>query len=389
MLSPTDARSVLPPQGLAPPTKRKPQTEGETTLPPGTIVVSADDHVSLSEDIWYERFPARLKDRAPRVWFEDGAFQFGTKGSPLLPKQFTLALQQYESMPGARSSGIEARLADMDAEGIDKALVFPNALQVLFGYPDFEIRELCFRIYNQYLAELQERAPGRFYGVGLINWWDPKGTRQTLEELKSLGLKTFLLPLKPGVGPDGQPIDYTSAAMDPVWAEIEAAGLPVSHHIGEAPQLTQYNFLPIGFLHNAGGGTFREMFGRYVFGGILDRHPGLRIGWYEGGINWVVSTLQDAELSYASFRHTCNWNVQHDVEYYWKNHMWSSFMVDPLGLELIDRIGADRVMWAADYPHSESSFSYSRNSLKQVVDIVGPERAKDIVGGNAIRFLNL
>ena len=39
---------------------------------------------------------------------------------------------------------------------------------------------------------------------------------------------------------------------------------------------------------------FRELFGRYVFGGILDRHPGLRVGWFEGGINWVPAALQDA-----------------------------------------------------------------------------------------------
>ena len=49
----------------------------------------------------------------------------------------------------------------------------------------------------------QERSNGHFYGVGLINWWDPKGTRNTLEELKALGLKTFLLPLNPGKDDDG------------------------------------------------------------------------------------------------------------------------------------------------------------------------------------------
>ena len=36
--------------------------------------------------------------------------------------------------------------------------------------------------------------------------------------------------------------------------------------------------------------------------GILDRHPGLRIGWFEGGINWVPSAIQDAQHIGASFR---------------------------------------------------------------------------------------
>ena len=47
------------------------------------------------------------------------------------------------------------------------------------------------------------------------------------------------------------------------------------------------------------------------------------------------------------------------------------------------------VMWSADYPHNESSYGYTRSSLKQVADKVGPERARGIVGGNAIRLLGL
>ena len=65
------------------------------------------------------------------------------------------------------------------------------------------MRERVFRIYNEHIADLQERSDGHFYGVGLINWWDPKGTRSTLEELKALGLKTFLLPPNPGKDDDG------------------------------------------------------------------------------------------------------------------------------------------------------------------------------------------
>jgi predicted TIM-barrel fold metal-dependent hydrolase len=387
MLDQPDVRSLFPAEGLGRPTERQPQREGDAGLAPDTVVVSADSHISLTEDIWYERFPARLKDKAPRIWHDGRGYQFGSEAKPLIHEQVRMALEQYEDLPGCQTSHMDARMADLDAEGIEKELVFPNAMQILFAYPDLEVRELCFRIFNEYLAELQAKAPGRFYGVGLINWWDPKGCRSTLEELKALGLKTYLLPMKTASISGAPPIDWTSDAMRPVWEEIEAAGLPVSHHIGEAPQLTQYNFLPIGFVFNAG--TFREMFSKYVFGGILDRHPTLQVGWYEGGINWVPATLQDADLALASYRYTFNWDLQHEPAYYWRKHMFASFIIDPLGLEMIDRIGADRVMWSADYPHAESSFGYTRSSLKQVADIVGEASARAIVGGNAIRLLGL
>ena len=69
--------------------------------------------------------------------------------------------------------------------------------------------------------------------------------------------------------------------------------------------------------------------------------------------------------------------------------MYASFMVDPLGLELIDRIGVDRVMWSSDYPHNESTFGYSEQSLASVVEAVGPEAAVKIVSTNVQTFLGL
>ena len=41
--------------------------------PAGTEVFSADNHISVAEDIFYERFPDDLKEQAPRIWYEDGA----------------------------------------------------------------------------------------------------------------------------------------------------------------------------------------------------------------------------------------------------------------------------------------------------------------------------
>ena len=230
---------------------------------------------------------------------------------------------------------------------------------------------------------------GRFYGVGIVNWWDAEGTRTSLAEMKRLGIKTFLMPLKPGKDDAGKPIDYNSPSMYPVWEAIEESGMPVAHHIGEAPLASpcEDNHILVGMMHNVA--PFREMFGRYVFGGILDRHPGLRVGWFEGGINWIPPAIQDGEHLYASLKHMADHDIEHDVAYYWHNHMYASFMVDPLGLEMIDEIGVDRVMWSSDYPHNESTFGYSERSLASVIESVGPEAATKIASVNIKSFLGL
>ncbi|WP_330252759.1 amidohydrolase [Nocardia sp. NBC_00565] len=389
MSSPMSSISLYPPEGFGAPKDRQGHATEDVGLPPGTVVFSADNHISLADDIFYQQLPDDLKEQAPRIWYEDGAYQVGHSGQSFLPPEFSAVLMQYDDLVGAGSGNLEARIEELAGDGVRQELAFPNAVLALFHHPDKEMRERLFRIYNQYIAGLQERSKGRFYGVGLINWWDPAGARRTLAELKSLGLKTFLMPLNPGTDLEGQPIDYASKAMDPVWDEIEAAGVPLTHHIGETPLKSpcEFNGIVVGMMVNVD--SFREVFGKYIFAGILDRHPKLRIGWFEGGIAWVPSALQDAEHLHASYRHMFNHELQHDIRYYWDTHMSASFMVDPLGLRLIDQIGVDKVMWSSDYPHNESTFGYSEKSLAAVVDAVGPEDAVKIVSGNIKKFLGI
>jgi predicted TIM-barrel fold metal-dependent hydrolase len=389
MSTQTSTVSLYPPEGFGAPKNRRGHAGADVGLPPGTEVFSADNHISLAEDIFYERFPDDLKEKAPRIWYEDGAYMVGRKGQSFLPGDFSAVLMQYDDLAGASTTNIDARIREMREDGVDKELAFPNAVLALFHFPDKDLRERVFRIYNEHMADLQERSGGHFYGVGLINWWDPRGTRRTLDELKSFGLKTFLLPLNPGKDDEGNVIDYSSTAMSPVFDEIEESGLPISHHIGETPPKSpcEFNSVVVGMMINIDG--FREMFSKYIFGGILDRHPRLRIGWFEGGIAWVPWALQDAEHLVASYRHMFNRPLDHDIRYYWNNHMSASFMVDPLGLQLIDQIGIDKVMWSSDYPHNESTFGYSEKSLAAVVDGVGPEAAARIVSGNIKDFLGV
>ena len=377
--------------GFGAPKDRKGRARGgDNGLPAGTEVFSADNHISLSEDLFYEKFPPELKDSAPRIWYEDGAYLLGrAKGKTFLPLDFSRVLMQYDDLAGAAFNDVDARINELREDGVDKELAFPNAVLALLHTPDRELRERAFRVYNEHIADYQERSNGNFYGVGLINWWDPAGARRTLTELKALGLRTFLLPLNPGKNDDDAVIDYGGAEFDPVWEAIEESGLPISHHIGETPPKTpcENNSVVVGMMINVDG--FRETFAKYLFTGILDRHPGLKVGWFEGGIAWVPTALQDAEHLLASYQHMFNYKVRDDIRHYWDHHMTASFMVDPLGLRLLDDIGVDNVMWSSDYPHNESTFGYSEKSIKSVVDAVGQENAVKICSTNVKKFLGL
>src|SRR4051812_39816452 len=105
----TQTASLYPPEGFGAPKDRRRHAMGrDVGLPEGTVVFSADNHISLAADIFYERFPDDLKDNAPRIWYEDGAYQVGRKGQPFLPGHFSAVLMQYDDLPGAASPNIEA-----------------------------------------------------------------------------------------------------------------------------------------------------------------------------------------------------------------------------------------------------------------------------------------
>ena len=108
----------------------------------------------------------------------------------------------------------------------------------------------------------------------------------------------------------------------------------------------------------------------------------------EGGISWVPPALQDAEAQVDIYLDTLDPIKQRPTDY-WQEHCFSTFQNDRLGLSQIDLIGAERVMWASDYPHSEGSYGYGRQSMKTVVDIVGEDKARLVLGENAIKLFKL
>ena len=98
----------------------------------------------------------------------------------------------------------------------------------------------------------------------------------------------------------------------------------------------------------------------------------------------VPGALQTASMLYECFTGLLDPQIQRHPREYWANNCYAGFIHDPAGLAMLKTIGADRVMWASDYPHSEGSFGYSRRAIQSVIDAAGSEAAGRIVGGTAI-----
>jgi predicted TIM-barrel fold metal-dependent hydrolase len=284
---------------------------------------------------------------------------------------------------------MNARMDDLDAEGISMEIVYPQVLPIFFHHADFEVREHLFRVYNEYIAELQSSQPGRFFPVAIPTFWDPQKAPDSIRAIAALGLKTVLLPMTPGRKKDGTNVVYNSPEFDPTWAAIEESGLPVSFHIGETLSQEGLNGGGPRIMADLGPTNFRKNLGQLIFGLVFDKFPGLKVVFAEAGINWVAGALQDAEMIYNSHAQMFTSMPKERPSHYWHRHCYATFMADTAGLNLLHIIGADRVMWSVDYPHNEGTFGYSQDVMQDIVNATSPDEARKILGQTAIDVYRL
>jgi predicted TIM-barrel fold metal-dependent hydrolase len=370
--------------GIGLPCDRTAQATGGS-WPAGTCIVSADSHWLEYGDVWKSRFPAHLRDKAPEIVETPLGWNIKSNGKLMFSDPIVEATATFESIEGMYD--VTARLRDIDAEGVDKELLFPQKCLSLIREPDVECRTWVFRAYNEYIASVCEQAPTRLYGVGMINFWEPEAAAESVAHIKALGLKAIMTPISPGKHLDGEDIHYASPRMDPFWAAIAESGLPLCFHIGENIKTDPYGGIATNFLTQVAG--FRLNWGTLVFGGVFDRHPALRVVFVEAGISWVASALQDADMFWESYKTKMTPVLEHTPSWYWFNHCYATFMSDAAGLDLLHRIGAERVMWSTDYPHNESTWGYSRSAAQAVFDATDTVSAQRIVGGTALDLFDM
>jgi predicted TIM-barrel fold metal-dependent hydrolase len=346
--------------------------------PAGTRVVSADDHVIEPEHLWEERLPAADRDHAPRLWKDEFGYHLVVD-----ERSFdTPGLNSLLVEGRAGFSDLSLRLQDMDAEGLDVAFVFPQKAMALFSMQDKELMLRCFDVYNEWLAEWCAQAPDRLHGIGILpTIFQPEATRDYIQKLKGLGFRAMEIPSSP------RNVYYNGSSMAPMWDAIEESGIPLSFHIGEFPDYKGAGAL--GTYLTTTFQPFRKLWALLTFSGVLERHPELRVIFTEGGISWVPSALYDADKTYREFETEMRPKLAELPSFYWHRQCYATFMDDPSGIKLIDDVGADKVLWSADYPHPESTLGESRELVRGFFDQLGGEKASAIVGGNAARLYGL
>ena len=106
--------------------------------------------------------------------------------------------------------------------------------------------------------------------------------------------------------------------------------------------------------------TIAEM----ITGGVLDKHPSLKIISVENDIGWMPNYLK--RLEWYSYRFGPRFpQLEGQRRRHLARQVYATFQDDVPGIRCRDLIGVDRLMWGSDYPHFDSTFPKSREAIER------------------------
>lgn len=369
-------------------------TPEDTTRP---LVVDADGHVLEPAAAW-----EGLADRHRPTIRRDGAgyehvvvgdteilaVPLGTLATPGArfsdPAGF---LSMEEALPGG--SDPKARLADMDSEGIDQAVLFPSVGLYFWALTDAGAAVAVARAYNDWLASYCAADPGRLFGAAMVPVQDPAAAAAELRRAHDeLGFPALFVRPNPCCGRS-----LSDPAYEPIWEAAEETGMAVGVHEGSSvivPTLgADRPFNPL-VLH-AVSHAFEEMLAcaQLIAFGVLDHHPGLRVVFLESGGGWAPFWLERLDEQAESFGDFCPQMRLAPSEYF-ARQCWISFEVDESTLPVLAPvIGEDRVVWGSDYPHHDATFPGAVAALRHTAAPMSEEGRRLLLGANAAALYRL
>jgi predicted TIM-barrel fold metal-dependent hydrolase len=278
-------------------------------------MISADDHIDLGylpRDLWTERLPKSLRERAPHVedrgekgeyWVCDGETWADYRGEHWFarPNRTRLALDRGGVGEPHRPTTPEKRLTDMDRDGVEASLMFPPIIAMQVGEP--ELRDACVRAYNDWALEFGKTAPKRFFPVAMLSSVDPEAARDEVVRVAQLGFReaNFLV--------NDVTLQMNLKPWDVFWDAAEDAGIVVSYHVGGSTQSgtvratidamkpgERQGVFDMG-LSNGATSFFNPFVNMFNFG-TLERHPKLKFCLAESAIGWIPFVVQEMDYRY-------------------------------------------------------------------------------------------
>jgi predicted TIM-barrel fold metal-dependent hydrolase len=125
----------------------------------------------------------------------------------------------------------------------------------------------------------------------------------------------------------------------------------------------------------------------FVLGGICERHPGLRVAFLEGTGGWIVPMLERFDHQFRIFGSPDQTSLPSEL---FARQCVISFDPDEVALAFsAEHLGADKILWASDYPHPDAKIPGVVKELEAAVEPLTPDAQAEVMGASARRFYDL
>jgi uncharacterized protein len=379
-------------------------------------IIDVDTHFSEPHDLWTSRASPGMRDRVPQVKTIDGKLSWVIDGSQ--PIGFGASAASVVRPDGSKARGLdflgwsvadvhpgsydlEARLKIMDEMNIRAQIVYPNVLGFggqNGGTVDPALRLLSTQIYNDAMAEMQERSNKRFFPMALLPWWNVNLAVAETKRMHALGLRGININSDPHTH-KGLP-DLGDLYWDPLWQLCTDLTLPVNFHIGASDiAMDWFGEQPwpshVDDMKFVIGGTMMffgnaRVMGNILCCGLLDRFPDLKFVSVESGIGWVPFLLE--ALDYQLMENFPNFGryMQLKPSEYFARNFAACFWFENRNLaNSVRAVGVDNVMFETDFPHPTCIYPESADHIRSGLAALNWEERQKILSGNAARLYNI
>lgn len=381
----------------------------------GFKILDADRHVIEPIDLWREYLPPAFRHRAPYLAFpettesiEERVARLGARGLVPLPPalmlegepalhkfseraQIELLLTAQQRASTQEGLSPEGHLRAMERLGIDVSFLFPTYAAYVIGIDgmDPSLAEALTQAYNDWLKDFCALAPEKLRGVGLISLHDPARMVAELMRIVDFGWRAVVLRPNPVGGRVLSDLSY-----EPFWSACEKENIAVVLHEGTHTRLptTGADRFETRFALHACSHPMEQMMAllALIEGGVLERHPALRVAFLEAGCGWLPYWLWRLdELEYKNLAAEVEENVRMAPSKYFKRQCYIAFEPDePYLADLMKYLGEDKLLFGTDFPHPD----HNTDIVERVLSLgekLSEDALRKMLWDNAARFYGL
>jgi predicted TIM-barrel fold metal-dependent hydrolase len=364
-------------------------------------VISVDDHLVEPPDMFEGRLPAGLQERAPRivetrngheVWEFEGErhFQVGQNAvAGRRPESVKVEPFRFDQMRRG-CWDIDARIRDMDINGIWASLNFPSMItgfcgRVFSQAKDAELGLAVTRAWNDWMHdEWWQPYPDRIIPMGITWLADAELGAEEIRRNAARGFTSVTLPERPHrIGLPSIFDEY----WEPILAACAETDTVISLHVGSSGMV---EFPPGAPSIQLGATLFGQLSltacAEWVWSGWAVKQPNLKIAMAEGGIGWVAMLLDRLENIVDRSGYALDGFGGLRPADVLRRNFWFCTIDDPSTIVTRDVIGVDHIMFETDYPHGDGTWPDTQALIEQVWGELPVDELRKMLHQNAAKL---